>query len=47
MHGAEMQSTDMKDTTIYSIGHGNKDIEEFVAELKAFGIQYLFSFYLL
>ncbi len=41
MHGAEMQSTDMKDTTIYSIGHGNKDIEEFVAELKAFGIQYL------
>jgi uncharacterized protein (DUF488 family) len=41
MHGIKMQSTNMKDTTIYSIGHGNKNIEEFVAELKAFGIQYL------
>lgn len=36
-----MQSTNMKDTTIYSIGHGNKDIEEFIAELKSFSIQYL------
>lgn len=32
---------DMQHTTIYSIGHGNKDIEEFIAELKAFSIQYL------
>lgn len=31
----------MNDTTIYSIGHGNKRIEDFIAELKAFGIQFL------
>lgn len=41
MYGIKMQSTNMKDTTIYSIGHGNKNIEEFVAELKSFSIQYL------
>lgn len=31
----------MRDTTIYSIGHGNKDIEDFIAELKSFDIEYL------
>ena len=31
----------MKDTTIYSIGHGNKKIEDFIAELKSFNIQFL------
>lgn len=31
----------MTETTIYSIGHGNKRIEEFVNELKSFGIFYL------
>ncbi len=31
----------MKETTIYSIGHGNKKIEIFIAELKYFGIEYL------
>lgn len=31
----------MTDTTIYSIGHGNKKIEDFIAELKAFDIEYL------
>lgn len=31
----------MTDTTIYSIGHGNKKIEDFIAELKAFNIQFL------
>lgn len=31
----------MKDTTIYSIGHGNKKIEEFILELKTFKIEYL------
>jgi len=31
----------MKDTTIYSIGHGNKKIEDFIAELKSFKIQFL------
>ena len=31
----------MKDTTIYSIGHGNKKIEEFISELIAFDIEYL------
>lgn len=41
MYGIKMQSTNTKDTTIYSIGHGNKNIEEFVAELKSFSIQYL------
>ncbi len=28
-------------SSIYSIGHGNKSIEDFIAELKAFGIEYL------
>lgn len=31
----------MKETTIYSIGHGNKKIEDFIAELKSFDIEYL------
>lgn len=31
----------MTDTTIYSIGHGNKKIENFIAELKSFKIQFL------
>lgn len=31
----------MKDTTIYSIGHGNKKIEDFINELKFFTIEYL------
>jgi len=31
----------MKNKTIYSIGHGNKEIEDFIAELKSFGIEYL------
>jgi uncharacterized protein (DUF488 family) len=31
----------MKETTIYSIGHGNKKIEDFIAELKSFEIEYL------
>ena len=31
----------MKDSTIYSIGHGEKEIDEFIAELKKFKIQYL------
>lgn len=31
----------MKDTTIYSIGHGNKKIEDFIAELKSFKIRFL------
>lgn len=31
----------MNDTTIYSIGHGTKKIEEFIAELKSFKIEYL------
>ena len=31
----------MIDSTIYSIGHGNKDIKDFIAELKSFNIQYL------
>lgn len=31
----------MKDTTIYSIGHGNKKIEDFISELKSFKIQFL------
>lgn len=26
----------MTETTIYSIGHGNKKIEEFIEELKSF-----------
>ena len=28
-------------STLYSIGHGNKTIEEFEKELRSFGIQYL------
>jgi len=31
----------MNDTTIYSIGHGNKKIETFISELKSFKIQFL------
>jgi uncharacterized protein (DUF488 family) len=31
----------MKESTIYSIGHGNKKIEDFIAELKSFDIRYL------
>jgi uncharacterized protein (DUF488 family) len=31
----------MKETTIYSIGHGNKKFEEFIQELKSFDIQFL------
>ena len=31
----------MKDTTIYSIGHGNKKIEDLISELKSFDIEYL------
>ena len=31
----------MNDTTIYSIGHGNKKIEEFIKELKSFEVQFL------
>jgi len=31
----------MTETTLYSIGHGNKKIEDFIAELKAFDIEYL------
>lgn len=31
----------MTDTTIYSIGHGNKRIEDFIEELKSFNIFFL------
>ena len=31
----------MSGSTIYSIGHGNKKTEDFIRELKAFGIAYL------
>lgn len=31
----------MRETTIYSIGHGNKKIDEFIDELKSFDILYL------
>lgn len=31
----------MRDTTLYSIGHGNKKVEEFINELKFFSIKYL------
>lgn len=31
----------MNDSTIYSIGHGNKKIEEFIKELKSFEVQFL------
>ncbi|MEA2018916.1 MAG: DUF488 domain-containing protein, partial [Campylobacterota bacterium] len=30
-----------KQSTIYSIGHGNKTIEQFIDELKAYNIEYL------
>lgn len=36
-----MQSINVQNTTVYSIGHGNKDIQDFIAELKSFNIQYL------
>lgn len=31
----------MKNSSLYSIGHGNKSIETFIDELKYFGINYL------
>lgn len=31
----------MKETTIFSIGHGNKKIEDFIHELKSFKIEFL------
>lgn len=31
----------MADTTLYSIGHGNKKIEDFIAELRSFNIRFL------
>ncbi|MHC2992579.1 hypothetical protein OB13_13665 [Pontibacter sp. HJ8] len=31
----------MENSTVYSIGHGNKPIEEFLNELRSFGIQFL------
>ena len=31
----------MKESTIYSIGHGNKKIEDFINELKSFDIHFL------
>lgn len=31
----------MINSTIYSIGHGNKDIKDFISELKSFNIEYL------
>ncbi|MGN8226730.1 DUF488 domain-containing protein [Gracilimonas sp. BCB1] len=31
----------MKESTIYSIGHGNKEIDDFINELKSYGILYL------
>jgi uncharacterized protein (DUF488 family) len=31
----------MKESTIFSIGHGHKTSEEFIAELKSFGIKFL------
>ena len=31
----------MTASTIYSIGHGNKKIDDFIAELKSFNIQFL------
>ena len=36
-----MHSLNMQNTTVYSIGHGNKDIKDFIAELNAFNIQYV------
>ena len=29
------------ETSLYSIGHGHKTVEEFLAELQAYGIEYL------
>ena len=31
----------LNETTIYSIGHGNKTIDDFIKELKSFDIQFL------
>jgi uncharacterized protein (DUF488 family) len=31
----------MNETTIYSIGHGNKKIQDFIKELKTFEVQFL------
>jgi uncharacterized protein (DUF488 family) len=31
----------MKGTTVFSIGHGNKKIEDFIQELKAYEIEFL------
>ncbi|HEY5507932.1 MAG TPA: DUF488 domain-containing protein, partial [Paludibacter sp.] len=31
----------MNETTLYSIGHGNKSIDDFINELKSFNIYYL------
>lgn len=31
----------MTNTTIYSIGHGNKKITDFISELQSYGIEYL------
>ena len=31
----------MKQENLYSIGHGNKNIEKFIEELKNFNIKYL------
>ncbi|MFW6290652.1 MAG: DUF488 family protein [Mariniphaga sp.] len=31
----------MNESTIYSIGHGNKPVEDFINELKSFNISYL------
>lgn len=33
----------MKESSIFSIGHGNKSIEIFIEELKNFNIEYLFD----
>lgn len=31
----------MKESTIFSIGHGNKSVERFISELRSFNIDYL------
>ena len=33
----------MKESTIYSIGHGNKSLEAFINELKSFDIEFVFD----
>ena len=33
----------MKESTIFSIGHGNKSIETFIEELKGFNIEFVFD----